>query len=342
MAESPPLFKPHDYTVAWICALPKEMAAAEGMLDERHPALPTIPGDHNNYVAGSIGPHNVIIACLPAGVYGTTSAANVAAQMRLTFKGILFGLMVGIAGGVPSADHDIRLGDVVVGKPTRDFGGVIQYDFGKALSGGRLERTGVLNKPPTMLLTAVAALQSTHIANKSRIPDLIADLAERHPQMREQFVYDSCREDLLFEAQYSHVDHATTCDGCDRNWLIPRAPRNGSEPVIHYGLIASGNQVMKDGQTRDQLAKELGILCFEMEAAGLMDTFPCLVIRGICDYADSHKTEEWQEYAAATAAAYAKELLYIVHAVQVADTPWAHQDSDCMYAMRKTLCNYLF
>ena len=46
-----------------------------------------------------------------------------------------------------------------------------------------------------------------------------------------------------------------------------------------------------------------------MEAAGLMNDFPCLVIWGICDYADSHKNKRWQNYAVATAAVYAKELL---------------------------------
>jgi nucleoside phosphorylase len=90
--------------------------------------------------------------------------------------------------------------------------------------------------------------------------------------------------------------------------------------VTHYGLIASGNQVMRHGQTRDRLARELGILCFEMEAAGLMDNFPCLVVRGICDYADSHKNKQWQEYAAATAAAYAKELLSLIPENQAPET----------------------
>jgi ankyrin repeat domain-containing protein 50 len=72
---------------------------------------------------------------------------------------------------------------------------------------------------------------------------------------------------------------------------------------------------MKDGVTRDRISAELGgILCFEMEAAGLMNTFPCLVIRGICDYADSHKNKRWQPYAAATAAACAKEILSIIPA----------------------------
>lgn len=60
-----------------------------------------------------------------------------------------------------------------------------------------------------------------------------------------------------------------------------------------------------------------------MEAAGLMDNFPCLVIRGICDYSDSHKNKQWQDYAAATAAAYSKELLSVVHASHVMNTPTA-------------------
>lgn len=66
---------------------------------------------------------------------------------------------------------------------------------------------------------------------------------------------------------------------------------------------------MKDAQVRDKLAAEKAFLCFEMEAAGLMNHFPCLVIRGICDYADSHKHKYWQGYAAMVAAAYAKDLL---------------------------------
>jgi nucleoside phosphorylase len=93
--------------------------------------------------------------------------------------------------------------------------------------------------------------------------------------------------------------------------LIIRRERTEGEdnPAIHYGLIASANQVMKDALIRDTLAVEKDILCFEMEAAGLMNHFLCLVIRGICDYADSHNNKEWQGYAAMAAAAYTKDLL---------------------------------
>jgi nucleoside phosphorylase len=69
--------------------------------------------------------------------------------------------------------------------------------------------------------------------------------------------------------------------------------------------------LMKDAVMRDSLASE-GVLCFEMEAAGLANRFPCLVIRGICDYSDSHKNKRWQGYAAMTAAAYAKDLLKVM------------------------------
>jgi nucleoside phosphorylase len=79
--------------------------------------------------------------------------------------------------------------------------------------------------------------------------------------------------------------------------------------MIHYGVIASGNQVVKDAVVRDRLRNVFNALCVEMEAAGLMNEFPCLVIRGICDYADPHKNDAWHPYAAMTAAAYAKELL---------------------------------
>ena len=103
--------------------------------------------------------------------------------------------------------------------------------------------------------------------------------------------------------------------------LVERAPCTTEEVVIHYGTIASGNQVIKDGVIRDRLTSELGsVLCFGMEAAGLMNSFPCLVIRGFCDYADSHKDKGWQPYAAATAAACAKELLSVIPESHVSET----------------------
>ncbi|KAE8384965.1 hypothetical protein BDV23DRAFT_176621 [Aspergillus alliaceus] len=329
------LMGPHqDYTVAWLCALPLEMAAAEAMLDETHPNLPAKPTDDNTYILGRIYGHNIVIACLRSGVYGPTSATTLATQMQSTFQSIRFFLMVGIGGGAPSKKVDIRLGDVVVSNPTRDFGGVIQYDYGKTVGGGRFERTGVLNKPLPVLLTAVSRLKAAHMSTPNKIPALLSEMLARKPILRKSFTYRGEQQDLLFDAEYDHCGSENTCNNCDTRRLVARPGRPGYDPVIHYGLIASGNQVVKHGPTRDKLARELGILCFEMEAAGLMDDFQCLVIRGICDYSDSHKNKQWQGYAAATAAAYAKELLSVVHTSQVVDTPPAlsdtHQNCECI------------
>jgi nucleoside phosphorylase len=296
------------------------MAAAQAMLDEQHPLLPQHSHDHNTYTLGRIGVHNVVLACLPSGLTGTTSAATVAIQMLSSFRGLRFGLMVGIGGGVPSRENDIRLGDVVVSQPTATFGGVIQYDFGKTVQDGKFTRTGSLNRPPDVLLTALAKLRAKHMMGDHEFLRYLSEMVMRHPNMRTKFTYQGTQHDRLYEAEYDHQGNNATCSHCEASRLIYREPRSSDVPVLHYGLIASSNQVMKHGTTRDRLRRELDVLCFEMEAAGLMDHFPCLVIRGICDYADSHKNKCWQPYAAATAAAYAKELLCVIAGSQVADT----------------------
>jgi nucleoside phosphorylase len=81
------------------------------------------------------------------------------------------------------------------------------------------------------------------------------------------------------------------------------------KPLIHFGRIASGDLVMKSGHHRDDIAAREKVIAFEMEGAGVWDNFPTVVIKGVCDYADSHKNKKWQKYAAATAAACTKALL---------------------------------
>jgi nucleoside phosphorylase len=300
----------HDaYRVGWITALPLEMAAAFAMLDASHAPLPQPKGDHNTYHLGEIGDHNIVIACLPTGIYGLTSAAVVAQQMLSTFPSIDIGLMVGIGGGVPSASADVRLGDVIVSKPTGLFPGVIQYDYGKTVADGSFHRTGSLNNPPERLLTAISDLQAKHKMGDSNIALHLTAAARSRPSMQSSFVYPGESEDILFESSYVHEADQYSCATCDKTRIVSRPRRDSQAPYIHYGLIASANQLMKDASTRDRLGEELGILCFEMEAAGLMNHFPCLVIRGTCDYSDSHKNKQWQDYAAGTAAAYARELL---------------------------------
>jgi nucleoside phosphorylase len=301
-----------------VCALPIELAAAQEMQDEEHQGLPQDAEDSNIYTLGCIGEHNIVIACLPAGQMSTSSAASVAVQMKSSFNAIRFGLMVGIGGGVPSAEHDLRLGDVVVSQPFKQHGGVVQYDFGKTTPSGFV-RTGFLNAPPRILLNVVASLRAKHLRRRISLSNHLSKLS-----MLPEFIRDNAGSDILFEAAYTHVGGAE-CEQCSKEKVVYRQPRD-QEVMVHYGTIASGNQVMRDATIRDRVSSELGgVLCFEMEAAGLMNSFPCLVIRGICDYADSHKNKRWQAYAAGTAAACAKEILSVIPAAKVVMEPTADE-----------------
>jgi nucleoside phosphorylase len=307
-----------DYTVGWVCALAVELAVAQEMLDEEDEMPQTSPHDTNIYTCGRLGGHNIVIACLPEGQTGTASAAAVAVQMKSAFTSTRFGLMVGIGGGVPGEEADIRLGDVVVSKPHATHGGVVQYDSGKATPSG-FKRTGHLNTPPTILLNAVAMLRAMHMRGKGKLLEYVSKL-----DILPDFGREAAGPDTLFAAEYNHEGGAT-CGNCNKEYTVTREPRK-QEVVVHYGTIASGNQVIRNAAERDKVSAELGgVLCFEMEAAGLMNSFPCLVIRGICDYADSHKNKRWQPYAAGTAAAYAKEVLLVIPPADVAKTRTAEE-----------------
>ncbi|GIJ92489.1 hypothetical protein Asppvi_001766 [Aspergillus pseudoviridinutans] len=305
---------PDQYTVGWICALETEYVAARAFLDKRHGLPESLsPNDNNHYTLGEIGGHQVVIAVLPDGEYGTSSAARVARDMVHSFPNIRFGLMVGIGGGVPTK-RDIRLGDVVVSSSRDGRGGLLQYDFGKELQGQGFRQTGFLNQPPPILRAAVAGLQAQYEGEGHRLKESIQTLLEGNKRLKRKYTQPPSETDRLYESQFTHTpgSEASCAELCDNSKLIIRPERTEDEddPAIHYGLIASGNKVIKDAIFRDKLAAEEDVLCFEMEAAGLMNHFPCLVIRGVCDYADSHKSKEWQGYAAMVAAAYAKDLLY--------------------------------
>lgn len=310
------------YTIGWICAVVTEYVAARALLDQIHDGPDTqAPNDNNTYTLGEMGNHNVVVAVLPDGEYGTSSAASVVKDMLRTFTNIRIALMVGIGGGAPSAANDIRLGDIVVSSPRNGIGGVVQYDFGKSIQDQGFCRTGILNQPPALVRTAVTALRAEHISDGHNLQDVVGSVLEKKPRLRNSYARPDPALDILYRPAYLHHD-GTCCivdDANDESKVIVRQPRNDDDDtlVIHYGLIASGNALMKDASIRDKLAAEIGVLCFEMEAAGLMNQCPFLVVRGICDYSDTHKNKSWQGYAAMAAAAYARALLYRIPASKV-------------------------
>ncbi|KAK4945243.1 hypothetical protein LTR10_015402 [Elasticomyces elasticus] len=285
----------------------KELAPVLEMLDERHPSLP-MKRLQNCYTLGRIGEHNIVVTTMPE--IGNNPAAAVGMQLMNDFPSVRFGLLVGIGGGLPDEEGkvDIHLGDIVVSKPSGTEGGVIQYDLGKFTTRDGFCRTGSLAKPPTVLLAAIESLEADRLHDRSKCQDYLSGLERKHPIYKRP----GSDQDILFQSTYSHPE-AVDCQKCDRSMRVRGRSRSRThdKPVIHHGTIGSGNLVVKDAAARNQLRKD-GIICVEMEAAGLMNAFPCLVIRGICDYADSHKSKVWQPYAAAAAAAYMKDLLRVV------------------------------
>ncbi|KAF1729945.1 hypothetical protein CRV24_010489 [Beauveria bassiana] len=147
--------------------------------------------------------------------------------------------------------------------------------------------------------------------------------------------------DTLYDPKYTHRhqkgcsvcvnDPSAFCEsasrafcvetGCDSTSVVARERFAGLVdggdfiPGIFIGRIGSGNTVMKSGEDRDRIAADNDLIAFEMEGAGAWDQVPCIVVKGICDYADSHKNKSWQDFAAATAASVAKAILerYQVH-----------------------------
>ncbi|UKZ57494.1 hypothetical protein TrVGV298_011351 [Trichoderma virens] len=303
-----------EYTVGWICAVTTEYVAAQSVLDEIHGRPEKVShANKSDYTLGRIGKHNVVIAALPYGEYGTASAATVAADMSHNFPNLMVRLVVGIGGGVPSKRNDIRLGDIVVSASGDGKSGVMQYDFGKTIQEQPFRPTRFLDQPPMILRTAMSGLMAQYEREGHRFEEIINNILEKNPRLQEKYSRPLESSDRLYHSTFIHrPDSISDCaTSCGDNSLIarPRRTQESNGPIIHYGLIASANQLVKDAILRDKLASEYDILCFEMEAGGLMNQFPCLIIRGICDYSDSHKNKAWQGYAAMTAAAYAKDLV---------------------------------
>ncbi|KAG8629870.1 hypothetical protein KVT40_001489 [Elsinoe batatas] len=216
-----------DYRVAWICPLAKERSAAVSLLDDIHPTLSPRDGDSNIYTYGRMGKHNVVIAHLPSGSSGNGHAARLAVRLKNTFRNIEFSFLVGIGGGAPSREHDIRLGDIVVSHPHRQSGGVIQYDHGKALPGNEIEITGSLNRPSDALLSAVAKLDSDYRCRDSRIMEILSESIEKNPRRLEACIYPgSTYEDRLFHSDYPHQkSDDPDCNWCDKRQSTPRPAR---------------------------------------------------------------------------------------------------------------------
>ncbi|KAN0076427.1 ankyrin repeat-containing domain protein [Elaphomyces granulatus] len=328
----------NNFEIAIICALPLEASAVSALFDKRwdDQRYGRAPTDSNAYSTGVIGHHNVVLVHMPN--MGKVAAATAAACLRSSFPEIQLALVVGICGGAPFGNRprppseDIFLGDVIISE------GLIQYDLGRQFPNNIFMRRDTprdnLPRPGPKIRAALAKLQTEQ--GRSWLEDKTSEyLRVLRQRLGDMVTYPGPTEDRLFKPTYQHKHHTPlecaicakddgrdnvcktvvglSCEQikCEEQELVPRVPLSRPfNPVVHFGLIASGDTVMKSGEDRDDIATRDGVIAFEMEGAGVWENFPgSLVIKGVCDYADSHKSKEWQNYAAATAAAVTKGFL---------------------------------
>ncbi|KAL4932433.1 nucleoside phosphorylase domain-containing protein [Aspergillus undulatus] len=308
--------KNDEFTIGWICMRQLELVAAREMFNEVYGKSPRtrVPHDENSYELGQIGRNKVVMAYAPNRDPSMDTARRISAQMKATFPSIRMGVMVTIGSGIPTASEDIRLGDVVVGTPDRNFNGLIgfrQLNVQEDKNRAELTDTPAFKDYPRLLVSAARALGADRsLGVQGKIPFYMNQAFEWYPDKKETYKYPGVSNDKYFSANDTHADNDTKhCGNCDQEKVIPRKARESTDPVAHRGTIASADRAVSDVGVRDFLQMRFGAKGIQVGAAGLGNDFPTLVILGVADYADSHSNGSWKCYAALTAAAYAKELL---------------------------------
>lgn len=301
------------FSILIICALPLEANAVLALFDHHWdndgPPFDKAPGDPNAYSTGTIGRHNVVVAHMSG--MGKVNSAAVANSCRMSFINIKLALLVGITGIVPfDADgKDIFLGDVIISE------GVIQYDLGRQHEDRFTRKNTLLDSlgRPNAEIRAILAKLKGLRSRRSLCADMAGylDTLRLDPLLAAE--HPGIEYDMLFEANHQRLCENETghSAGHGGNLVQRRRPKDTTDlqPAIHFGLIGSGDLVMRSGKHRDDIAREEGVIAFESESAGIWDTYPCVVIKGGCNYADGHENKRFQIYSAATAAACMKAFL---------------------------------
>lgn len=320
------------FEIAIVCALKLERDAIEALMDvdfkDRGRAYGKASQDRNTYTTGLLGGKAVVLAY--PGAMGVLNAATVASDMRHSFKNIKLGLVVGVAGGAPRTPNgsDILLGDVVISTA------VIQYDFGRQYPDSFKRKRGVestLGRASAEVANFLAFLEGDRVTNRMTAK---MNRYNRNAVFTSKFAHPGIDHDHLYPSEYRHKHHdpqmCLTCRdcyrwndpvcavaesagceelGCDNTMVIYRHSQASRPAQIHFGRFASGNGVIRSAFHRDKLAAKEEVSAFEMEGAGTWDQMPTLIVKSICDYADSHKDKLWQGFAAITAASCAKAIL---------------------------------
>lgn len=323
-----------DVEVAIVCALPLEANALEPfwdeILDEKEFGIKNGGVCSVTYSIVRIAHHKVAILYMPG--MGGFNAAYAVASCQSVFTGLRLAIISGICGGVPFPDKktEILLGDVIISD------GLVNYDFGRQYP-ERFERkrdvADSARKLPPNISSFLSKLKTRmwhqRLVEKTACHLDEARLGHKYGRSAD---YPGTKKDVLFESTPLGKPRSTRSEDATNEYesgrlpdistqqvsrkrleTVSRAEENGEaiHPAIHFGAYGSGNSVMKSANERDRIFQEDKVIAFEMEAVGIWDHYPCIIIKGVCDYADQHKTKDWQNYAAATSAACVKAFLEI-------------------------------
>lgn len=290
MASTAPPRDRDDFEIAIICALSLEAECVYDVLDKiwDNKKYGQAPGDANAYTLGVIGEHNIVLVHL--GGMGTIRAAYATGHFKMSFPNIKLVLIVGICGGIPyaSANEEIVLGDVVISKA------LINYDFGRQYPQGFKRKTDVLDtlsQPSEKILALLAKLElRQHVQSmQARTATFLQTLQQKNSAAK----YPGVENDILYHSSYNHQHHLPnncdecskgdeTCEaaikmecedlGCESRMRVTRERLvnvSSIRPTIHFGIMGSGDTVMKSGYHRDVLAQKEEIVAIEMEGAGV-------------------------------------------------------------------------
>jgi nucleoside phosphorylase len=305
-------------------------------------------GDPNSYTTGRVGKYSVVLALLShmgkANVAGATASIRSSyGGLRLA---LLVGICGGVPRAGDGEENEILLGDVIVSTTIVQYDFGRQYPDKFVRKNTIEDNLGKPNKDVRNLLVMFETdlgLERLQQRTAHFLKALQVNAAQR--KLRGKYSYPGTAEDNLFESSYRHKHYISetcicrdcygksdpvcgealnsSCEdlGCDKAYPVARErletkrqleqdkSDEAQEPAIYVGPVASGDTVMKSGEDRDRISKQEGVIAFEMEGAGAWEEVPCIVVKGLCDYADCHKNKKWQNFAAATAASASKAIL---------------------------------
>ncbi|KAJ6260293.1 hypothetical protein Dda_4518 [Drechslerella dactyloides] len=303
------------FEVAIICTLPFEADAVEALFnhywDNNRPPYDKAPGNPNAYSTGAISCHNIVLTYIPA--IGKVNRTIVTTNYQTNFPNIKLVVVVGICSIIliNPKDNKIILNNIIISKD------IIQYSFRREIPAQFIQKDTLPNlfdrhRTEMCALLALMTLKKPQARQKLEVK-ITSFINVLQGTLELATEYPSTTHNRLFKATYHHITYRMSYKeySCSGELISHRHLKHDSPlPAIHFSLITSSNTVMKDSGTRDNIARKQGIVGFEMEGAvGVWDVLPCVVIKGVCDYADGHKMKAWQRYAAATAAACMKAFL---------------------------------